>query len=393
MALRIQRRSWKNQDGSVSNSWRLIVDVYTGSDVTSEYPPKAKYASYGLNPDDTYEVAVEKLKVVRASREIVRRRMRQAKVEKRIKADALKESAYLPNSIYLHFVEWLKNRRMWDEVPEKEQSRLRTMRKCILEMGACPSTWPDKPELIYKWFRSQSLSVSSVEKLIPLLNDYGYFYCREFRKPFLKIPPPRGDVLRRIEDANLDKRGGKTNTSNPLTAELLTKLEDLREDQFRWMRLSFWFGLRPEEVDSLKPRNQTRNWKITTDSNKIAILHVYQTKLVKIERARRWKRIPAILPEQRKLIKELESELPANRPIVKTIRHRLGDGFGVYAGRKGFEKLMRAYGQDDRNVSRWLGHQDINRTETNYRELEAVSYIIPTAKVLRLAAQSLSDDT
>lgn len=374
MGLNIKRRSWTNSDGTTTSSWRFVIEEYSKGKIRSVYPKKAQYARYGFNPDDSYEQALEKLKTIRARDKVEKTALRRSKIDRRLTEEDLKESAHLPRELYKRFTVWLSDRRLWGEIPSKSISHLRCMRRLILDLDIDPSEWPDHPEKIYRWFMKNRFSVSYLDKVLPILNEYGYFYCKEFRKPFLRIPFPRGDLIRKIEDANLEERNGRQAASAPMTDGKLQKLSDLPEEQFRWLRFSFYFGLRPSELDELTPEKRGTVWDTYKDSKKKWILKIYQKKLTAVERQRRWKRIPAILPEQVKLIKELAEKSPLRRPVLKTVQVRIGAEYGLYAGRKGFEKLMRANGQKFQNISRWLGHSDLQRTERNYREIEAVEY-------------------
>jgi integrase len=374
VALRIQRRTWKTGSGSVSEGWRLIVEDYTHGKRRDLYPRREDYARYGLDPDDSYARAREKLTAVQARNRAERLLEKRARIEDRLSKEDLKESAYLPRTLYRRFLEWLQERRVWDKIPSKTESHLRAMRKLVLEVGVDPSDWPERPERIYRWFLSKKLSLSYVDKVLPLLNDYGYFYCREFKKPFVPIPAPRGDVARRIDDANQDEREGSQAASHPLEPGHLVKLEPLGDARLRWVRLSLYFGLRPSEVDELVPVNRGRIWEARKDDKGTWVLHFYQRKLVRLERSRRWKRIPCVLKEQADLLQEILHDMKLDRPYHYNLSDALGPGYGLYAGRKGFEKLMRGKGQRGDNISRWLGHRDVTTTERHYREAEAVEY-------------------
>lgn len=374
VAIRIQPRTWKNKDGSITETWRLIVEDYSNGDRQCFYPEKSDYHRYGLNPSDTLTVALEKLTAVRSANRLTRNIERREKIHKRLDRIEQSEGAYLPASTYNRFIAWLKDRRMWDAIPPKTESHLRAMRQLVIDVSVCPSEWPTRPEKIYRWFHSKKYSLSYVDKVLPLLNDYGYFYCKEFSKPYLPVKQPTGDVARRLDDANFEERDGDGGASKPLTSETLHKLAGLKEPQYRWVRLTYYFGLRPSEADRITPDNRGKTWKLTADSHGTTILHVYQPKLVRLERERRWKRIPCVLKEQRELVEELKLSLPTKRPYPRTVEKYAGEGVYLYGGRKGFEKLMRTHGQSGVNISRWLGHQDLSRTDRNYRDTEAVEY-------------------
>lgn len=374
VALRIQRRTWKTSSGSVSEGWRLIVEDYTHGKRRDLYPRREDYPHYGMDAADSYTKAREKLDAVQAQNKKDRTLERVARIKDRLKKEDLVETAYLPRGVYTRFLVWLQRRRLWETVPSKTESHLRAMRTLIKEVDADPSDWPEQPEQVYRWFLKRKLSLSYMDKVLPLLNDYGYFYCREFKKSFVPIPTPRGDTARKIDDANIDDRDGSQSASRPLKVEQLAKLEHLGEARLRWIRVTYYFGFRPSEADQMELVNRGRIWKVTKDEKGMTVLHFYQKKLVKIERSRRWKRIPCILQEQADLLQELELGMAIARPYYYNLVDALGKGYGLYAGRKGFEPLMRGKKQRDRNVSRWLGHQDIKMTEQRYRETEAVEY-------------------
>lgn len=374
MALKIQRRKWRTRSGAFSEGWRLIIEDYTHGDRRDLYPRREDYGHYGLDPSDTYEVARGKLDSIQAQNKKDRKLERIARIQDRLKKEDLIETAYLPRGVYSRYLVWLQRRRLWETIPSKTESHLRAMRKLIMDIDTDPSDWPEQPEQVYRWFLTRKLSLSYVDKVLPLLNDYGYFYCREFKRPFVPIPAPRGDIARRIDDANIDDREGFHAPSKPLRLEHLAKLAVLGPERARWIRLSYYFGLRPSEVDKLILANKCTVWEAKRDAAGTWVFHFYQKKLIKVERARRWKRIPCILKEQVELVQELLLGMPFARPYYYNISDTIGAGHTLYAGRKGFEPLMRAKGQTESNISRWLGHHDPKTTERHYRDSESVAY-------------------
>src|SRR6202034_68025 len=93
--------------------------------------------------------------------------------------------------------------------------------------------------------------------------------------------------------------------SEPLLPEKLelTK-EKLKTENFNWLYLSVWLGLRPLEVDQLK---NPELFRILTDTDNVRILWVYQTKLVSVPHRYRWKLIPLIFDEQKKCLEIIEA--------------------------------------------------------------------------------------
>ena len=148
----------------------------------------------------------------------------------------------------------------------------------------------------------------------------------------------------------------------------LAKLEGkLSEEQLNWLKIAFYFGLRPLEVDNiLKGEEFFRIEK----QGRYTILCIYQTKLIAFDDEEKWKKIPCLLEGQKKTLKLIKSEAKIKRPLVKTLERYLGDGYNTYCGRKGFEYLLRSYGAKFESISSYLGHKDLNRTWKNYTNKE-----------------------
>src|SRR4051794_37185431 len=106
------------------------------------------------------------------------------------------------------------------------------------------------------------------------------------RPPYLPIKNPTSEVARGIEDANVADRDGDGAETLPLTEGILVRLKDLEDTQLRLIRFSFYFGLKPSEVDELKDSKRDKVWAISTDPKGTPILKFYQSKLVKVARER-----------------------------------------------------------------------------------------------------------
>src|SRR5690606_20909167 len=136
----------------------------------------------------------------------------------------------------------------------------------------------------------------------------------------------------------------KTKESIPLTVEMLEKAKlSLSEEHFNWLKISLWFGLRPNEVDSLKKLNRkdhTSPYFEKHEDGKTDILVVYQSKLRLQKQKDRWKYIPLCEPEQIEM-KKIITEGNFKRPLVKTLQLHIDEELNNYGGRKGFTDLMK----------------------------------------------------
>lgn len=250
----------------------------------------------------------------------------------------------------------------------KIESHWRRAKRILVKLDIDPTDWFDLRKKFYEEFTRNQLSLSYTKKIIAILNLWGSWHCRKYRRYFEPIPFPRGHERERIADKYYDKAGmGKE--SAPLTPEALRSAEGkLPQPAFNWLWISLYFGLRPKEVDSLAHH---KNWR-TEMHQGTPVLFVYQTKLTAIAKEKRWKYIPAMMPEQRKAL-DLIRGGSFKRPIVKTVRRYCGEGVNLYGGRKGFEALMTSRGYRLEDISLWLGHQSIERTWRNYKDRQRVS--------------------
>ncbi len=159
----------------------------------------------------------------------------------------------------------------------------------------------------------------------------------------------------------------------PLTAALLVSARKfLPVNQGNWLLVSFAFGARPLEVDDATYRTEV-------DSNGITIVWIYQSKLKGVPKADRWKPVPVFDPIQKEAI-DVWTKDQIERPRTSKLQEDnvLGEGFTVYAGRKGFEQWMKdSYKQPFDAVSVMLGHRNVQRTYNNYRNKKIARYELP----------------
>jgi hypothetical protein len=89
------------------------------------------------------------------------------------------------------------------------------------------------------------MSPSYVQKVLRLLNEWGYFMAEKEDKAFLPIPSPRGANAQRIADAFFDKTpSGEGAASDLLTPAMLESQKgNLLLDNYNWLYISVWFGL------------------------------------------------------------------------------------------------------------------------------------------------------
>lgn len=253
---------------------------------------------------------------------------------------------------------------------DKALSRWRFCLKMVEAVDKLPKDWAREPREFYKYFTDQQVTAGYAVKCLVILNMWGFFVSEKQGTPFLPVPAPRGYDRQVIED-EADNKEGAAKESLPLTPELLESAkESLKPSFYRWVFVTLWFGLRPQETEN--------EYKVVTQpvkGKKVKILEVYQSKLVgaAVAKAKRWKRIPVLYPEQEQALVYLQ-EGRIEKPYLKALKKALGQGYLLYAGRKGFTDLMLDRGQQLVNVSRWLGHSSIDQTLKAYKDKERVEF-------------------
>jgi hypothetical protein len=206
-----------------------------------------------------------------------------------------------------------------------------------------------------------------------MLNLWGEFVGRSNGQDFKPVPNPRGVDAQAIVDANQDAIGFH-DESAPLTIETLAKFSDSMSHlpgQFEWLYVSFWFGLRPSEMDQLK---DSRLFQILPGAEGTSVLRVYQPKFVSVGRDMRWKAIP-IFTHQQMIALEFIKRSDLRRPLTKTVKHYSGDPYlTLYGGRKAFTNLMLDHGQKLEDIAMWLGHRSIETIWKHYKQKTKVSF-------------------
>lgn len=240
----------------------------------------------------------------------------------------------------------------------------------------------------YNYFEKEKFSFSYVQKVLKVINMWGEFKCDKDEKYFKKVPNPKGFWLEKIQDASDADGKGAT----PLTIELLDSLKHkLLDTEWKYLRATFWLGLRPSELDLiLKDKTKVRFEKYKGTS----VICVYQTKLEMLPEPKRWKNIPLYCDEMEEAAKDIKlydknpENLLLKKPKVKDIKKAAApmfldektglpiedNGVGLYSGRKGFTDLHLELGQDLEDISQWAGHASIERTWSAYKNKFSVKF-------------------
>ena len=330
---------------------------------------KKRWLSLGFNEFMTRAEAKARAQQLNAQLHIKRQEEKLQKIREEENKVQKRYDAVLP----MEFVEEFEKRfiRQSDSQTEqglrktsRAQKRWKSAQRMIAAIGTDPSDWFYDMHRIYDYFYNLKMSPKYTNALIRAANLWGFFFCKKLGRAFLPVPYPRGFERNRLTDANNEKRGGVSRASLPLTPEELNKAKDkINIENFNWLFLSVWFGLRPKEIDEIQ-KEEFKKLEVLPTGRKI--IWVYQSKVVALPQEDRWKPIPIIFDEQHFALKILKSDT-FKRPLLKTMRKYFGDGVTLYGGRKGFSDLMLSKGQSFENISIWMGHATIQRTWRNYK--------------------------
>ena len=232
------------------------------------------------------------------------------------------------------FVNEFEKRFMRNHDSEVDRGRRRTSRallvwkaaqKMIVAIGIEPTDWFYSSYEIYDYFNSKKYSIRYIKTILKIANLWGYFISKKTGRAFLPISSPKGYERARLIDTYYNKTEKVRVASAPLAPEVLYLSKGkIRNEQFNWLYLSIWFGLRPQEVDNFK---NNELWRIEENSNP-KILWVFQTKIISLPTEDRWKPIPILFEEQEFALRIIKAQT-IQRPLVKTLHHYFGKGLLV----------------------------------------------------------------
>lgn len=349
--------------------WRLIEESWKDGEKSQRAVAREVYSSLGFSFEMTLEQARDRASQLNKLKTIEKKEANGA--ARRAKFEVLVEAAFIDKTLAMEFAAKLIDENFGNEDNEKRLIHQWTAtQKLITQLKLEPHNFSDSSKAIYKYFVQQQFSVDYSNRLIRILNLWGSFICRKQNRHFEQLKRPSGQVREAINSSYLSKSSSRPGGSRPLAPRLLAakQSEFTIPGNYEWLFVTLWLGLRPEEV--------TNKIEVTTDINGIKILHVYQSKLTSLKEKDRWKLIPLLFKEQEVALSYLQ-EGKCKRPLLKTIKRVLGEGYELYAGRKGFTDMMLDKGQDLEAISAWLGHRTIDRTWRHYKNRNRVQYKKP----------------
>jgi len=364
--------------------WKLQMIAYDKASIKGKKSerkikdiPKQDWQQHGFAMALTYDEAKAKAKSINAQAEVRRWGEKKARIRARLQKEDTIECAFLPPIFVQEFeseILFEKLARGSDDThfKNKIESHWRAAKRIIREISIPPKEYNLKAYKFLNLFKKKQMSPSYVQKVLRILNEWGYFMARKEDKAFLPIPSPRGGEAQRIADAFFEKTpSGEGEASDPLSPQMLEKQKgNLIPENYNWLFISVWFGLRPFEIDGMK---EAKNWKASISKSGRTLLHVYQPKLIGVPKPQRWKVIPVKYPEQEKALTIIQAG-KFRRPIYKVMHNWFGEGVTLYGGRKNFTDMMLGKGEKFEMISLWMGHRNLDRTYRDYKDRLKTDY-------------------
>lgn len=363
--------------------WRVLWRKYIKDEKTGDYRPDTRhvkldeYPQIGITKQMSFEEARDAVKKINLDTERSRREGLRNRVKSRIDSEDKAVCAHLPPAFVTKFeTEHLSTRYIGnDELLKKMLKLWSTAKRLIRNVKQPTEKWHRYPEFFYVQFEKGlqgrgPMSLGYAKNILSVINMWLDFLGSEQEKMYRPVPWASQTWQARLNSAY--EGADKGQASRLLTPEMLEGLKNpLKPAQHNWVYCTVWAGLRPNEADALTNPKRTR----ISYEGKTPILEVYQSKLKNVPKvAERWKRIPLFLPEQRKILKLIESG-EIESPLAKTLTDRFGPGHTLYAGRKGFHDLMvTRFQQPELEVIRWLGHRSLDMALKHYAKKEAVRW-------------------
>lgn len=360
------RNHYKSKDGALI--WRIVYEFWKDGKREQRTIPKDEWLAIGFSPTMTRDEAKGRAKQLNSEAWLKNRERKRQEIALRLVKEDKVECAYLPEPFVQQFEQDVLFKRFGrgdQKTVERKKltSHWRAVRRLIRDVNISPSDWADQPQTIYAYFEKIKASPSYTQKLIRMMNLWGYFISKKTAQPFLQLENPRGYDREQIADAFFEK-DHSSKVSAPITpAQLENAKGSLSHENYNWIYISVWFGLRPQEVEQLKSEG---TWEIV-DEGGVKVLRVYQSKLRSVTRDQRWKLIPVIYKEQ-EIALELIMSQKFKKPLAKTVRKWINAKATTYGGRKGFTDLMLGRGQRFEDISLWLGHTSIETTWRKYKD-------------------------
>ncbi len=342
-------------------SWSLYEEKWVDQKRVQVKVPTLAYQKIGIDPTLSLEDARKRIKVINKEKKLDRHQAAQA--ARRVSLVGFHDAIFFPEDLLKEFTERVRERSAGaDAHKSKLQSHFKFIQEMILELKVLPKDYAEDAHKFYQYMIQKQCSVDYSKKLIQMLNMWGQFVAKTQGTFFQPAPTPPRKFRGTIAKAQRSKIGVRKE-SERLTLTMLTKMKSkLPIEQYNWLFVSLWLGLRPIETDQLS------GVKLDIQKNDagILVLAVNQTKIETEDESESIKYIPILFEQQQTAISILKSG-EIERPTPTMLKKVSGEKIDTYCARKGFVDLMQSLGQQIDHASIWMGHKDIKTTLKHYK--------------------------
>lgn len=361
---------------SPKNSFRIVEQTWT-PERKERVVPREGYPALGFRYDMTLEEARNRAKQINKQTQIEAKKIVSA--VKRVSDEKEINAAYLPAPMTAGFEKELAEN--YADNPARLNNLLKQwniVKKMISALALDPKDFHDERQKFVNYYKSKKWAPDYIKKLTRMANLWGFYFSKRTNTSFQPIPKLSSVQIQKVVELREGLPGIKTAADPLMWNDLLnvkSKFEnnDLKQ-HWNWMFIALWFGLRPVEMNGL---TNSKTWRLDVDSKtKVQVLWVYQSKLVHVEKEKRWKPIPVYFEEQKQALKLIESG-DYKRPLNKTLKRFFTAKIETYSPRKGFTDLMLEKGFGLEDISTFLGHADISMTWKHYKNKKTFS--LPSA--------------
>lgn len=174
--------------------WKVQMVSYKKEDILQHRRPshkcdrvtidvkKSEWFHHGFNAQTSREEAEERAKQLNAQTELEERRKARIGVQERFKREDEIDCAFLPPILVSELEKKIKVDFYGDEEEfrrSKTMSHWRAVKRVIRKLELDPKDWEDNKLKFYKLFSSMKWSVSYVQKVLILINKWGYFCAKK----------------------------------------------------------------------------------------------------------------------------------------------------------------------------------------------------------------------
>jgi integrase len=359
---------------SGSSKWIAVVQEYTHGKKTQRALTEEEYLVHGINRLWSIEEARQQIRRVNQSNKIEKRQKTRAAYRAHIQK--VQTSLYIDEAVATKFVnEYLIENILSGDFERAEKNKIlshwQAVQKILSVVQLQPKDYGQNAGRFLNQFKKKAFSPDYCIKLLKIVNHYGEFCC-QFHNQYYKPVKFNRNQIQQIRDTYRLSRSYR-GASDGLTPELLeSKRALLSEENYRWLYVSVWLGLRPAEIRAI--HDPKFGYKAGYDrKNKVRFVQIYQAKLKSVAEEKRWKFIPIVVEEQECIEEYLK--LPLKQPSNKVLRKVFGMSTRGYAGRKNFTDLMLERGFSIEEVSAWLGHASIETTWKFYKAKDRLTLL------------------